>query len=379
MTDNTNDNSESPVKPQVIDLNAEDVTEVKSAAEPAKAAPAPAPRRPGLFRWIIPALVLGVIAGGWLYRGVLASYFPTSATAELGNRIGAMEANDKALQERLNAMVASIDAANATASHLDQQVQGAQSAAAEATTKIDAFEARIASSEQIIAKLRGDLENLGSAVSAGGASGTGSADAAALAALDHRLDALEKDVASLKSGAVTAGDQSQAAALSQALADLKAKVAAGTAFQGEYDRIARMVPAAPGLDVLAQHAALGLPAASGLARELRDLGPSLPAPEQPAANTGSYWDSIWDSLTSIITIRDIGVADWRNLAENAAGLADGGDLVSAIARIDDAEGAKPPGLTQWRDRAAQRLKLEKAVEETASAVLRQITALGGAQ
>ena len=374
----TDENPESPVKPQVIDLSAEEVTEVKPEAEPAKAAPAPAPRRRGIFRWLIPALMLSVIAGGWLYRDVLAGYFPTSATTELGNRISAMEANDKALQDRLNAMVASIDAANATASHLDQQVKGAQSAAAEATGKIDAFEARIASSEQIIANLRGDFENLGNAISQGGTSG-GSADAAALAALGQRLDALEKEVASLKSGAVTPGDQSQAAGLSQALADLKAKVAAGTAFQAEYDRINSMVPAAPGLDVLAQHAAKGLPAASGLASELRDLIPSLPAPEQPAAAGGSYWDSIWNGLTAIITIRDIGVADWRDLAENAAVLADGGDLISAIARIDEAEGAKPAGLTQWRDRAAQRLKLEKAVEETAAAVLRQITALGGAQ
>lgn len=377
----TDKNSDNPVKPQVIDLNAEDVTEVKSAAEQPKPEPAPALRaRSALRWWIIPLLVLGVAAGGWLYRGVLANYFPTSATTELANRIAAMDANEKALQERLNAMVASIDAANATASHLDQQVKEAQAVMKDSTQKIDAFEARIASSEQIISNLRGDLENLGSAVSAGGAGGgTGSADAAALAALGQRLDALEKDVASLKSGAVTPGDQSQAAALSQALADLKAKVAAGTAFQSEYDRIARMVPAAPGLDVLAQHAAKGLAAAAGLATELRDLAPSLPTPEQPAPGDGGYLDSIWDSLTSIITIRDIGTADWRALAAEAAGLADGGDLISAISRIDEAEGAKPPGLTQWRDRAAARLKLEKAVEETAGAVLRQITALGGAQ
>ncbi len=311
---------------------------------------------------------------------MLANYFPTSATAELANRVGAIEANDKALQERLNAMVASIDAVNTTTSHLDQQVKEAQSVMKESTQKIDAFEARIASSEQIIANLRGDLENLGSAVSAGGAGGgAGSADAAALAAIGQRLDALEKDVASLKSGAVPPGGQSQAAALSQTLADLKAKIAAGAAFQGEYERIARMVPAAPGLDVLAQHAAKGLPTAPGLATELRDLAPSLPAAEQPAAGDGGYLDSIWDSLTSIITIRDIGTADWRALASEAAGLADGGDLTGAIARIDDAEGAKPTGLTQWRDRAAARLKLEQAVEETAGAVLRQITALGGAQ
>ena len=77
-------------------------------------------------------LVAGAIAGGWLYRGVLASYFPTSETTELSNQIGALEANDKAMQDRLNAMVASIDAVNATAAMLDQQIKATQSAFAEA-------------------------------------------------------------------------------------------------------------------------------------------------------------------------------------------------------------------------------------------------------
>ncbi len=36
-------------------------------------------------------------------------------------------------------------------------------------------------------------------------------------------------------------------------------------------------------------------------------------------------------------------------------------------------------LTQWRDRAAARIRLEAALEQVSDAVLRQIAALGGAK
>lgn len=375
MTDKTDENAEGPVKPQVIDLAAEDVTEVKPEA-PEAPLPPPVAKKRRSFTWAVPVLVIGAIAGGWLYRGVLASYFPTSETTELRNQIGALEANDKALQDRLNAMVSSIDAVNTTAATLDQQIKATQKAFAETSGTIAGYDARLAASEAAVAALKSDIESLRNTVSLGGTGG--GADSAALAALGQRIDTLEKDMASLKSATPKPGEQSQSAALSQSLADLKAKIAAGTPFQAEYDRIARMVPAAPGLDVLAQHAAMGLPTAPGLAQELRDLIPALPAPEQPVEESSGYLDSFWDGLTSIITIRDIGAADWRAVAGDAAKLADSGDLTGAIAAIDNAEGAKPAGLTQWRDRAASRLKLEAALEETAGAVLRQITALGGA-
>lgn len=375
MTDKTDENADGPVKPQVIDLAAEDVTEVNPEA-PEAPLPPPVAKTRRSFMWIVPVLVIGAIAGGWIYRGVLASYFPSRETTEIRNQIGALETNDKALQDRLNAMVASIDAVNGTAATLDQQIKATQKAFAETSGTIAGYDAKLAASEAAIAALKSDIDSLRNTVSLGGTGG--GADAAALAALGQRIDTLEKDVASLKSATPKPGEQSQSAALSQSLADLKAKIAAGTSFQAEYDRIARMVPAAPGLDVLAQHAALGLPAASGLAVELRDLIPALPAAEQPGEESNDYLDTLWDGLTSIITIRDIGVADWRAVAEDAARLADGGDVTGAIAHIDSAEGAKPAGLTQWRDRASARLKLEAALEETAGAVLRQITALGGA-
>jgi hypothetical protein len=168
--------------------------------------------------------------------------------------------------------------------------------------------------------------------------------------------------------------------LSQALSDLKARIAAGTAYQEEYDRIARLVPAAPGLDVLSTHANLGLPGGEGLALELKEQIPSLPGPSADESAAGdSYWDSFWNTLTSVVKIRDIGTNDWQTLAENCASLAAAGDLTQAVTLIDSAEGDKPAALARWRDRAAARIALEAALEQVAQSVLRQIAATGGSQ
>jgi hypothetical protein len=230
---------------------------------------------------------------------------------------------------------------------------------------------------------RADLDALRKSMSSAPAATTSGAaaspaDAAVLAALGQRIDALEKDVASLKSGPGPSPQADATAALSQALSDLKAKVAAGTSFEPEYERIARMVPAASGLDVVAASAAEGVPAAPGLASELRAAIPALPQAEAPPAEDDSYFGTVMKSLSGIISIRPIGDTDWRQVAEKAAAFADAGDLSQAIAVIDGAEGDKPMALSQWAQRAASRLKLEAAVAQVSEAVLRQIAASGGA-
>jgi hypothetical protein len=168
-------------------------------------------------------------------------------------------------------------------------------------------------------------------------------------------------------------------ALSQALSDLKAKVAAGTGYGEEHGRIARMVPAAAGLQTVGARAAEGLPNATGLTEELRAAIPALPQPQAPAAPDNSYLGSLMDSLSSIVSIRAIGETDWPGVAGQALSFAEAGDLNQAIAVIDAAEGDKPMALVQWRDRAAARLQLEAALAEVSDAVLRQIAALGGGQ
>lgn len=385
MSDESKSDDNSPVKPQVIDLQAEDVTVEADPPREEQAAPPPPqspPRRKasGTATWIIAALLLGVIGGGWLYRDLLSTYLPTDEMTALTLRIAVLEANGKTQGEQLLAVSQSSDAASALASSLDTALKDVAAGVADVQSRIGSFETRIAESEKALQSAKADLDALRTAVSSGASSGAGPVDSAALAAISQRIDALEKDMASLKSRGGTGDVATATAALSQALADIKAKIASGVAFAAEYDRLARMVPAAAGLDVLATHASAGLPDAAGLGAELRAQIPALPKPTTETAPPGdSYWDSIRSALSGIITIRDIGEADWPALAEKAAAFAEAGDLPQAIALIDAAEGAKPSPISQWRDRAAARLKLEAALDSVSQAVLRQIAALGGAQ
>jgi hypothetical protein len=366
----TNENPESPLKPQVIDLDAEDVM-VDEADRPATPPPPPAPARKSVLpvAWLAIVLLGGAVAGGWFYKDVLSSYMPSNELVTAQARIDTLEAQTKTLGEQLTSIAGASDQLKSEIQNATDQSSAAQNASA-------ALETRVASIESAAKSVKAELEKLKSAPATGGTTST-SVDNVALATLAQRLDVLEKDVASLKTVS-TPGDQTAATAtLSQSLSDLKAKIAAGASYRDELERISRMVPAAAGLDTLSANANEGLPTAAGLAAELTALVPLLPKQEiELPSSENSYLDSFWDAMKSVITIRRIGDTDWPDLAAKCAALAESGDLAQAIEKIDKAEGAKPSALSGWRDRAAKRIALEAALEETSQAVLRQITSLG---
>jgi hypothetical protein len=381
MTDNKKTDDTDPIKPQVIDLNAEDVTvdEEPRPADPPPVQPAPAARKAGSAKWIALALLLGVAGGAWAYRDLLSAYLPSDAVAALQARVEVLEANGRTQADQIAVIDQSAGSAGKLAAGLEQSVKDSVAAAAEAKSGMAALGERLAANEQALTQLRGDLDALRTAASKGTGTG-GTVDNSALVALGQRIDALEKDMASLKAGSGKADAAASTAALSQALSDLKAKVAAGVPYNDEYERIARMVPAAAGLDILALNADAGLPDAAGLAAELRAAIPALPQPAAAEAAKGDgYLDWAFDMLSGIVTVRDIGESDWPQLAEKAAALAEAGDLPQAIDVIDQAEGAKPAALSNWRDRAAGRLALLAALDQVDQAVLRQIAQQGGAQ
>jgi hypothetical protein len=305
----------------------------------------------------------------------------------LSEKVGALAVNNSNLEAQLAALQQTVESAASSAAAAQQastataaQIGKSDQGLAALDTKLQSTDQRLGAAEEAIKAASTDLASFRSALSSAGSTAGGApVDNTALAALAQRIDALEKEVASLKSSAGPQGQANVTAALSQALSDLKAKVAAGTPYATENERIARMVPAAAGLDVVSSFAADGVPTAQQLADQLRGLIPSLPEPAQPAAEDNSYFGTLMKSLSGIITIREIGDTDWRQLAEKAAAFAEAGDLTQAIASIDSAEGDKPVALTQWRDKAAARLQLDAALEQVSEAVLRQITALGGAQ
>ena len=387
MTTDPNQQAEPAVKPQVIDLEAVDVTAADQPSPgarepgPVPPPPPPRPRQSGNKRWILLALIAGILAGGWLYRDILSTYLPTSEVTALKSRIDMLEAGAKTMGGQIQAVSSAADQAGQTASTLDAAVKDASAGLASMKSGIANLDGRLTMAEKNILSTRADLDKLRGAVVAGATgSGGGAADGAALAAIGQRLDTLEKDVASLKAGSGASENAGLISALRQSLSDIQAKIAAGTAYRDELDRILRMVPSAGGNDILASYADEGLPTPKGLAAELRAAIPTLPKPEAPAAAApDGYLSGFWNAITSIVTIRNVGETDWPALAETCAKLADNGNLAQAIAAIDAAQGSVPSAIGHWRERAAARLKLDAALQELIKAADLLIAAKGGGQ
>lgn len=366
---------ESPIKPQVIDLEAEDIT-VEENPSPPPPPPHPVSKRNPrtTIALIAVAALAGAIGGGWVYKDFLATYLPSNEMLAAQNRIEVLEAQSKVMTEQLTAVASAEDQLKSLINSLDAQMKAAAENSKSATEERAAAEARIAAIEAASNSIKTEIAELKTLIEAGVPASATNDSAPQLQALVKRLEALEKQPAT------TPQDNSVAASrLTQSLSDLKAKIAAGTAYRAEVDKIAAQVPAAAGLDTLLSRADAGLPNAQGLAAELNAIIPQLPKPVVAATPAEeSYADSLWNALGDIITIRQIGETDWPALASQTAALAEAGDLAEAIKKIDGAEGAKPVALNQWRERAAARLILEAALEETSTAVLRQIATMSAA-
>jgi predicted nucleic acid-binding Zn-ribbon protein len=326
-----------------------------------------------LVPWIAGAGILGLVGGGWLYRDVLAQYFPDNQITALSQRVDAMQAentsaqtavaNVNALAQKLSTNIESLEAAS---QQLKSELDALKLTATGATEKQAAAEQSLAEMSSSIASLKQTLSTISST--------TGSAspvDQQALVTLSGRVDVLEKDFGALKSQKSAAPDMT---VLSQSLADMKAKIATGASFATELDRVQRMVPAAEGLDVLARNEQ-GLPNAQGLAAELKAAIPTLPASTAPASTEDDgYWSRFSNFVSGLITIRDAAEKDWPKFAESLVATAETGNLADAITAVDEIDGSKPGAIAQFRDRAAARVALEAALTKTSEAITREITA-----
>jgi hypothetical protein len=358
-------------KSEIIDIEPEDIIDQK-AEEPTSNAPENSGTSRKIFGVGAIAVMLAGIAGGWVYRDLLANYFPNDQVQAMSARVDMLETNTKSMSSKLDAVVGVTDeiksqlgAAQAAAEDADNIALGLKSESNATTTSIVALQSALAKANSALDELRTKIS-----------SGTGSTTQGDNLALGARVENLEKDVASLRQLGSTGTNDN--AALSQSLADLKAKIAAGVSFQGEYGRVQRLVPAAEGLEELGKNAALGLPNAKGLAAELKAIANVLPDTQVAAAASQdeSWWGTATSLIASLVTVKTAGTSDWHLLAEQSASLAELGELSKAVSTLEQGEGALPVELQKWHDRAAARLQLEVAVEITAAAVLRQIAAKG---
>jgi hypothetical protein len=353
----------------------ESQTETSFASAPREEPPIAITKPQQRGSWIMPtvALVAGLGLGGWFYRDYLASYFPTPEMQAMQQRLLTLEQASASGNDRITAQERLAEQLKGDIDAIEAQQAGVAADREKMSEEVTAANATTARIGRDLQSLKQQVEAIAAAPQMTGTD-VSPVDTTLVDALTARIAGLEKDIASLKSTASAAPDLS---VLSQSLADLKAKVTAGTPFKDEVERITRMVPAAAGLDVLTTHAEAGIPNAAQLAQNLIELKPSLPAaPHEMSAGEPGYWESFTGLFDDIITVRSIDSADWQSVADKASALAKEENLAGAIALIDAATGERPAEIMSWRNQAEQRIKLEQALSSTADAVTRQLAAKG---
>ena len=356
-----NDSQGSKARSPVIDLEAEDISPAADTGDteaPKEEPVAPPPPRTPLWtrnRIAGVGVVLAALLGAWLYREFGADFWPPASISALEERLGAVEASNRTLNQQLISLGGTLDGLKADTTKLGETT----------ASKEQDLEARLADMDKAVSELRQSITALGSGTT------RSAADPAQLADLTQRVEKLEQAVAALREGGgtptttTTSGeDFSQ---LSQSLADLKAKFAAGVPYKEELDRIAVYVPQNPDLADLEPSASSGIANAAALGSALEALVPSLSGPGAGDANTADA-GGFWAWFGTVVKVRDLNTLNWADLARGAAADAKAGDLKAAIARLEEPGGDLPPGIAEWRDRARQRLKAEGAMAQLAAAV-----------
>jgi hypothetical protein len=360
MSNIENESQGSEARSPVIDLQAEDVspaadmgdTEVPQE-EPVS--PPPPPKKTSFWTTKRVAGVVAVIAallGAWAYREFGARWWPPSTISAMEERLSTLEASNHTLNEQLVALSGAFDNLKSGAA------QGAEAQA----NKTSTIETKLAELDKALGELRQSVANLGSTTQ-------GPADPAALAEIRQRIDKLEQQVAALHEAGTTpptTGNE-KSAELTQALADLKAKIQAGVAYKDELDRIAVYVPENADVAELAPFAASGIANAQALGAALDALVPHLSGPSADGSPTAEK-SGFWSWVGTVVKVRDLNTLDWADLGKSAAADAKAGDLKAAIARLEEPGGELPPELADWRDKARQRLKAESAMAQLAAAV-----------
>lgn len=348
-------------------------------------------RSSGMLWGGIALLALAAIGGAWAYQAYGSRYWPTDEMKVMAGRVSTLEAENKTLKDQLRGVAAAVDEIKSSAAAQTESASVAKSAAEtalqnstvaqdsarNANEKLASLESQIGSTQQAIDALKAAIAAQPPA-EGGQAAPAPVIDTAALNELRARVEGLEKDVTELRSKGGAPGAET-ATLLSQTLADLKGKLAAGAPYPEEAQRIANLVPAAPGLDVLSGLAANGVPTAEMLGQEAQALAAELPAPAgaaSPDAAETSYWDQLLGALGSVVKVRNIGETDWRTVAAKAGEAAAAGNLQDALT-LANGEGEIPNALRIWREKVQARINADAAIEDLSSAVLRQISAIGG--
>jgi hypothetical protein len=313
--------------------------------------------------------LLFAVAGGWIYRQTLSNYFPTDQVAAISLRMDSVESLNKDMAKRVDAVIALTD-------ELKSKLGAAQAAAEKslqiATTvqsQSDSSAGELLSLKENLTSAQTTLDDVKSKL-AGGVSGGGTIDPTIVA----RIAALEKNLTA--QSAAPQSVKTDTAAMAQALANVKSKIAEGLAFQDDFSALKKLAPTVEGLDVLAGSAQTGSKNAIQLASDMDGIIAQLPKVNVQPAAPQSWLDEIASYFSGLISIKTVGASDISVAAQKASAFAASGDLPQALDILDKSGVQLTPDLQRWHEQASTRITVEQALAKASTAIALLIAAKG---
>lgn len=401
--------------------------------------PVKGPERKGFAMPVIAAGIIGgavvlLGAGGLQWAGLLPSPGASvSAPADNGEAIMALKAEIAALKQEVEAVKAGAGSTDTTG--LSQTVTELQGGVQGLTTALDQAKADIAALKDAVAQgsagdgaavqsLNQKLTELEASVVAlkdtvaQGSAGDGAAvqtlnqrlaeleaavtvlqqsgvsqqtidtinqklaavEAAAASALDAakagetRLGVLEQGVASLSEQVAGVAGQPKVA-LAIAAAALKSAIERGGTFTAEVETFAAIAPNSPELPALREIAAKGVASRSELAEGINEAANAMVAASQAPAEDAGFWDNLWSSAESLVTVRPIGEVEGDTVPAKVARMevaVKAGDFVKALAEYDTLPDPSKAAGKAFADRIRDRVSAEELVTKALAGALNPV-------
>lgn len=363
----------------------------KDEARPAAAESVIPPRPATGVSWLALILVVALLGGAivtqplWqseLYPGSGTGASPASSArldeiaaglAEIESSIKDirrdLDASEKKLSGRLNALEAGGGEAGAA---FAGQLAAIETSMDELAGKLDAMGAGLSGIESRIAGLEARQGEVPESVQAG----LKAADAAlgdltlsvrgvgdGLASVGANIADLEGRVTALETRPVQTGEK--IAAMVLAVGQVEAGVNSGRPYRAALNRLEMLgrddpvISGGEAVAALSPWADYGIPDRLALRRRFAELAPGINL-ALSGVDEGGWLDSVWNSVTGLVTIRRIDGSDLTPIGKAEQAL-DNGDLAAAAAAFDNLGSLGPEG-DGWLNLVKARVNAEREIE-----------------
>jgi len=357
--------TERPVQPPVIDLEAEEVQadEPTGAAESSGAETDSAARKLGfsLPAVLVAGLVVLIIAAGsWAAFTFAPRAQPEATDSQFNQRLQTIESANQQMLSRIEGLAGLL---NELKARPQQQVQPDPAELDTLKQQISEINGRI----NTLSDALGGIESSLKAIEGGQGSQQKEIETTA-----QRIGEIQSQLNAEPAPRPVATDTTNA--LAAALVKLKAAESEGRTFAQELQTFNALAPEVAATGSLQAYAGNGVATIAELSTKLQETLVMLKTPAAPVetASGSGVWNSLKAKASSLISVRKIDDAKWVTAAEDAQARLEEGDLALALKIIRGVSGDPPPQLKAWLEAAEARLAADRALEDISADVLKKL-------